>query len=112
MANLGLLAINIPKKYGGSGFDTLGLAVAVEEISRGCGSTGSIISIHNCLYMDLINKIGNERQKEEFLTPFTNGSIGCFALSEPGKQQKIVKVIYIKFVFELSDSKFWFLVLF
>lgn len=78
------MAINIPKNYGGSGFDTLGLAVAVEEISSGCGSTGSIMSIHNCLYMDLINRVGNESQKEIFLKPFTTtGAIGCFALSEP-----------------------------
>lgn len=63
----------------------LGLAVAVEEISRGCGGTGAIVSIHNCLYVNLLDKLATEKQKETFLRPFTKGILGCFALSEPGK---------------------------
>lgn len=61
----------------------LGLAVAVEEISRGCASTGAIVSIHNCLYVNLLHRCGTEKQKETFLKPFSNGTLGCFALSEP-----------------------------
>lgn len=83
MGELGLLAINIDEKYGGAGQDTLGLAVAVEEIARGCGGTGTIVSVHNCLYVNLIQRCGTEEQKEKFLKPFTNGTLGCFALSEP-----------------------------
>lgn len=80
---LGLMGINASTKYGGAGHDTLAIAVAVEELSRGCGSTGSIVSIHNCLYANLVDSFGNETQKEQFLRPFTGGQVGCFALSEP-----------------------------
>ncbi|XP_030764472.1 short-chain specific acyl-CoA dehydrogenase, mitochondrial-like isoform X1 [Sitophilus oryzae] len=83
LGKLGLLGITADPKYGGSGESMLGLAVAVEEISKGCGGTGAIISIHNALYVNLLNRLGTEEQKECFLRPFTQESIGCFALSEP-----------------------------
>lgn len=52
---------------------------------RGCGGTGTIVSIHNALYAGLINKIGTNEQKIKFLPDFIkNGIVGCFALSEPG----------------------------
>lgn len=82
---MGLMAISIDSKWGGSGLDMLSTAIAVEEISRGCAGTGIIVSIHNCLYAHLIEKKGTPAQKEEFLKPFTNGEIGAFALSEHGK---------------------------
>lgn len=75
----------VPQENGGLGLDYLSLAVAVEEISRGCASTGMILSIHNFLYANLVNEKGTQEQKERFLNEFTKGAIGCFALSEPGK---------------------------
>lgn len=72
------------EKWGGCGQDTLALAITVEEIAKGCGGTGAIVSIHNCLYVGLLDRCGTDKQKEQFLKPFTDGTIGCFALSEPG----------------------------
>jgi butyryl-CoA dehydrogenase len=85
MGELGLMGICIPEKYGGAGLDYLSYAIAMEEISRGCASCGVIMSAHNSLYLGPILAYGNEKQKEEFIAPYVNGSqIGCFALSEPG----------------------------
>lgn len=78
------MGITANPKYGGSGENMLGLAVAVEEISKGCGGTGAIVSIHNALYVNLLDQFGTEMQKETFLANFTQGNVGCFALSEPG----------------------------
>nr|XP_022917120.1 short-chain specific acyl-CoA dehydrogenase, mitochondrial-like isoform X1 [Onthophagus taurus] len=83
LGELGLMSIVAAKKWGGSEFDTLSLSIAVEEISRCCGGTGAIVSIHNSLYIDLVNNLCNDQQKEVFLKPFVGGEIGCFALSEP-----------------------------
>uniref|UniRef100_A0A8C5BS53 short-chain acyl-CoA dehydrogenase n=1 Tax=Gadus morhua TaxID=8049 RepID=A0A8C5BS53_GADMO len=59
--------------------------MAVEEISRGCASTGVVVSVNNSLYIGPILKYGNEEQKKQWITPFTTGEkVGCFALSEPG----------------------------
>lgn len=74
----------VDEAYGGMGYDYLSLAVAVEELSRGCASTGMLLSIHNFLYTNLVNEKGTPEQKELFLRNFTKGCIGCFALSEPG----------------------------
>ncbi|XP_050298446.1 short-chain specific acyl-CoA dehydrogenase, mitochondrial-like [Anthonomus grandis grandis] len=83
LGELGLLGITADEKYGGCGESTLGMSVAVEEISKGCGGTGAIVSIHNALYVNLLNNFGSEEQKQAFLSPFVCGRLGCFALSEP-----------------------------
>jgi len=85
MGELGLMGLNAPEEYGGAGLDTLAYAIAMEEISRGCGSVGNIMTAHNSLYIAPIQNFGNEKQKEEYIGPYIDGSrIGCFCLSEPG----------------------------
>ncbi|XP_005987208.2 short-chain specific acyl-CoA dehydrogenase, mitochondrial [Latimeria chalumnae] len=85
MGELGLLSLYVPEKYGGAGLDYLAYSLAMEEISRGCASTGVIMSVNNSLYLGPILKFGSEEQKDQWITPFTSGDkIGCFALSEPG----------------------------
>lgn len=84
MAELGLLGIAIPEEYGGSGFDHVSYALAMEEVSRACASTGVIMSVNNSLVCDPINRFGTDAQKKEWLTPLASGKLlGCFALSEP-----------------------------
>ena len=84
LGDLGLMGIGVASEFGG--VNTLALSIAVEELSRGCGSTGAIVSIHNCLFANLLNRLGSNQQKKKFLTPFTDGrKIGAFALSEAGE---------------------------
>ena len=79
------MAITMPESLGGTGLDYLAYAIAMEEISRGCASTGVIMSVHNSLYLGPIEKFGNTAQKDKYIKSFTDGNkIGCFALSEPG----------------------------
>jgi butyryl-CoA dehydrogenase len=85
MGELGLMGIAISDEWGGAGMDALAYALAMEEISRGCASTGVIMSVNNSLYCDPVNKFGTDEQKAEWLTPFASGEkLGCFGLSEPG----------------------------
>ncbi|XP_045647505.1 short-chain specific acyl-CoA dehydrogenase, mitochondrial isoform X1 [Ursus americanus] len=85
MGELGLLAMDVPEEFSGAGLDYLAYAIATEEISRGCASTGVIMSVNNSLYLGPILKFGSKEQKQQWITPFTGGDkIGCFALSEPG----------------------------
>ncbi|XP_030848090.1 short-chain specific acyl-CoA dehydrogenase, mitochondrial [Strongylocentrotus purpuratus] len=84
LGELGLLAVSVSEKYGGTNLDYLAYAIAMEEISRGCASTGTIMSVNNSLYLGPLEGFGTEKQKEEFIAPFVNGDrVGCFALSEP-----------------------------
>jgi butyryl-CoA dehydrogenase len=83
-AELGLAGVAIPERFGGAGFDHTGYAVAIEEISRVCASTGVILSVQNSLYADPVLHFGTDEQKEKFLVPFARGErIGCYALTEP-----------------------------
>jgi butyryl-CoA dehydrogenase len=85
MGELGLMGIAIPDDFGGAGMDSVSYAIAMEEISRGCASAGVIMSANNSLYCAPVEKWGNFKQKEEFLTAVASGEkIGCFMLSEPG----------------------------
>lgn len=85
IGELGLLAIDTPGEEGGTGLDYLAYAIAMEEISRGCASTGVIMSVNNSLYLGPVNKNATPEQKEIFQQPFLYGQhVGCFALSEPG----------------------------
>lgn len=92
LTDIGLMGACVSEDQGGLGLDYLSLALAVEEISRGCASTGMILSIHNFLYANLVNERGTDKQKELFLKNFTKGSIGCFALSEPGAGTDVASI--------------------
>ena len=93
LGELGLMAIEVPEKYGGAGLDCISYVIAMEEISRGCASCGVIMSAHNSLYMSPIKYFGNEAQKELYLKPFASENVGCFALSEPGNGSD-VRLVY------------------
>jgi butyryl-CoA dehydrogenase len=84
MADLGLLGIAVPERWGGAGIDTVAYVLALEEISRACASTGVIMSVNNSLVCDPILKFGSDAQKQKWLVPLAQGKLlGCFALSEP-----------------------------
>jgi len=84
MAKLGLLGMIVPEEYGGGGMDFISLAVAVEEISRVCATTGVIVAVNNSLTAYPIEHFGNEEQKKKYLPQLCNGDkIGAFGLTEP-----------------------------
>ncbi len=84
MAALGLMGMCVPEQWGGSGFDTISYAIAMENISWGCASTGVIMSVNNSLYCDPLLKHGNDGQRKRWLEPFATGEkLGCFGLTEP-----------------------------
>lgn len=85
MAKLGMLGIPFSTEYGGAGGDTLSYIIAVEELSKVCGTTGVIVSAHTSLCASLIEQFGNKDQKERYLTDLATGrKLGAFGLTEPG----------------------------
>jgi alkylation response protein AidB-like acyl-CoA dehydrogenase len=84
MAKLGFTGMVIPTEYGGSGFDELSLAIAVEEIAKACASTADILDAHLVLCAALIYHWGNEEQRKRFLPSLVRGEkVGSFAITEP-----------------------------
>ena len=85
MAELGMMGIYFPKKYGGAGADVVTYAMAVEELSKVCGTTGVIVSAHTSLCCAPIYENGTEEQKMKYLPKLCSGEwLGAFGLTEPG----------------------------
>lgn len=84
LAENGFLGSFIPEEFGGAGMDYISYAIIVEELSRGCASTGVLVSAHSSLGTYPIYAYGNDQQKKKYLPLLASGEkIGCFCLSEP-----------------------------
>lgn len=84
LAELNLMGLPWPEEYGGAGADSVGLALAIEEIARACGSTALSYAAHVSLASGPIFAFGTEEQKRKYLTPLATGKwLGAFALTEP-----------------------------
>ncbi|MBU0493481.1 MAG: acyl-CoA dehydrogenase [Chloroflexi bacterium] len=84
MGELGFLGLPIPEEYDGVGADTVSYAIAVEEISRACGSTGITFAAHVSLACGPLVYFGSDEQKRKYLAPMATGEwIGAFGLTEP-----------------------------
>jgi len=85
MAELGILGINIPVRYGGQGFDYITLGLVCEELERGDTTLRVIMSVHMGLNSMSLLQWGTEEQKQRFLVPQARGEeYGAFGLTEPG----------------------------
>ncbi|MDX1612723.1 MAG: acyl-CoA dehydrogenase family protein [Candidatus Promineifilaceae bacterium] len=85
MAELGILGINIPVRYGGQGFDYITLGLICEELERVDTTLRVVMSVHMGLNSMGVLQWGTEEQKKRFLTPQARGEkIAAFCLTEPG----------------------------
>jgi alkylation response protein AidB-like acyl-CoA dehydrogenase len=85
MAELGILGISIPVKYGGQGMDYISLGLACEELEAVDTSLRVVLSVHNGLTCLTLLQWGTEEQKNKFLVPLAKGEkIGCGAFTESG----------------------------
>src|SRR3954463_5393922 len=81
---LGLMGIEIPEQYGGSGGTFFEAILAVEEMSRVDPSAGVIVDVQNTLCINAILKWGTEEQKKKYLPKMATEWVGAYALSEAG----------------------------
>jgi glutaryl-CoA dehydrogenase (non-decarboxylating) len=83
MAELGILGITVPVKYGGQGFDYITLALVCEELERVDASLRVIMSVHAGLNNLALLQWGTEEQKQRFLVPQAKGEkYAGYALTE------------------------------
>jgi butyryl-CoA dehydrogenase len=84
MAKYHMMGIPISTEFGGAGGDNLSYIIAVEELSKACGTTGVILSAHTSLCAGPIDMFGTPEQKNKYLIPLAKGEkLGAFALTEP-----------------------------
>jgi alkylation response protein AidB-like acyl-CoA dehydrogenase len=84
MAELGILGINIPVRYGGQGFDYISLGLVCEELEAADSTLRVVMSVHMGLNSMALLQWGTEEQKQKFLVPQAKGEkYACFGLTEP-----------------------------
>lgn len=84
LAELGLLGMTIPERYGGSGLDLVSTAIAIERLAWADGSVALTVASHNSLCAAHIVLFGSEAQKERYLPRLSSGeALGAWCLTEP-----------------------------
>ncbi|MFN2565790.1 MAG: acyl-CoA dehydrogenase family protein [Gemmatimonadaceae bacterium] len=81
---IGLMGIEVPEQYGGSGGSLLMVTLAVEELSKVDASVAILVDVQNTLVNHPIARYGSDPQKAEYLPRLTGSAVGAYALSEPG----------------------------
>ena len=82
--DLGVMAIEIPEAYGGTGASFFHSVLAVEEFSRVDPSVGVLVDVQNTLVVNALLRWGNDDIKRRFLSKLASGTVGAYALSEAG----------------------------
>jgi alkylation response protein AidB-like acyl-CoA dehydrogenase len=81
---LGLMGIEIPAEFGGSGGTFFESIIAVEEMSRVDPSAGVIVDVQNTLVNNALLRWGTPEQKQRYLPKMATEWVGAYALSEAG----------------------------
>ena len=83
-AELGMLGLTIPTKYGGLGLSSSAYARVFETLSSIDGSLAVLVGVHCGLGSKAIVLHGNDQQKERYLPPLARGDfLAAYALTEP-----------------------------
>ena len=82
--DLGVMGIEIPESYGGSGGTFFHSVLAVEELSRVDPSIGVLVDVQNTLVINAFSRWGNDDMKRRYLPRLAADTVGAYALSEAG----------------------------
>ncbi|HET91046.1 MAG TPA: butyryl-CoA dehydrogenase [Chloroflexi bacterium] len=112
MAELGILGICIPVRYGGAGMDYICLGLACEELERVDTSLRVVMSVHTGLNCLGLFQWGSEQQKQRWLVPQARGErYAAYALTEPGAGSDVVALAATARregdVYVLNGEKMW-----
>ena len=82
--DLGVMGIEIPETYGGSGGRFFHSVLAVEELSRVDPSVGVLVDVQNTLVINALLRWGNDDLRRRYLPQLAATMVGAYALSEAG----------------------------
>jgi alkylation response protein AidB-like acyl-CoA dehydrogenase len=112
LAEVGLLGVNLPGRYGGAEAGVVSYALAMMEMAAADASVSVAMAVTN-MCGELIHMAGNDAQREKYVTRITSGEaiVGAFALSEPhaGSDPGAMRTTAVKRgdVYVLNGSKQW-----
>ena len=79
---LGLMGIEVPVEYEGSGGTFFMACLAIEELARVDPSVSVCVDVNNTLVCNAFINYGQEAQKQKYLTRLATNTLGAYALSE------------------------------
>jgi short/branched chain acyl-CoA dehydrogenase len=107
----GLMGIEIPEEYGGSGMNFTSAIIAIEELARVDPSVSVLCDVHNTLVNTAILKWGSEKLKKQWLPKLATNTVGSFCLSEPVSGSDAfalaTKATRTENGYKISGSKMW-----
>jgi alkylation response protein AidB-like acyl-CoA dehydrogenase len=83
-AELGLMGVDVPADLGGAGGTFFMSVLAVEELSAVDASTAILVDVQNTLVNAPLLAWGSGDIKQRYLPRLAGGTVGAYALSEPG----------------------------
>lgn len=89
---LGLGGMSCSEAYGGIGLDPISYALVIEELARVWPALSIAVSVHNSVGVQLIDRFGNEEQKQRYLPRLTSDWLAAFSLSEPGAGSDVAAI--------------------
>jgi alkylation response protein AidB-like acyl-CoA dehydrogenase len=81
---IGLMGIEIPDIYGGTGADFFTAVLVVEELSKVDPSVGVLVDVQNTLVINALLRWSTAEQKADVMPRLASGTVGAYALSEAG----------------------------
>jgi alkylation response protein AidB-like acyl-CoA dehydrogenase len=79
---LGLMGIEVPDEYGGSGGTFFMACIAIEELARVDASVSVCVDVNNTLVANAFLNYGTEEQRKKYLHKLSTTTVGAYALSE------------------------------
>jgi alkylation response protein AidB-like acyl-CoA dehydrogenase len=84
MAELGLMAVQLPEEYDGSAMSAVDYCICIEELARVDPAVALSVAAHNGLCSAHIFMFGTEAQRRKYLPPLARGEmLGAWGLTEP-----------------------------
>lgn len=80
---MGLMGIEVPEEYGGSGYSIFAAILAIEELAKVDPSVSVFVDVQNTLVNNAILRWATEDQKKKYFPMLTTGTVASYALSEP-----------------------------
>ncbi|MBW3572649.1 MAG: acyl-CoA dehydrogenase [Gemmatimonadetes bacterium] len=108
---LGLMGIEVPEEFGGTGASFFTAALVVEELSRVDASVGVLVDVQNTLVNNAFLRWGSDDLKAKYLPQLTSERVGAYALSEAGSGSDAfalaTRAVAADGGFRLTGRKLW-----
>ncbi len=109
--DLGLMGVETPEEYGGTGASFFMAIIGVEELSRVDPSVGVLMDVQNTLVNNALIRWGSPEQKKKYLPRLASDTVGAYALSEAGSGSDAfamaTRAVDKGDHFELTGQKLW-----